>query len=213
MRIVIFGASGGTGSELVRQALIRGDLEVTAFVRDAGSLEPASRLRIVTGDALNDTDVAQAIAGQDAVLSALGGDVTDRDLLQRCMSNIIAGMKQTRVERLIVLSAAGAVDGDAALAEQNVVTKTVMKAVNATLLKAPMQDHAAQDHLIVDSGLRYTIVNPPRLTDSEQTGHYRVDETALPAGATSISRADVAEFMLDQLDSPKFENKAVFIGV
>ncbi|HEV7179446.1 MAG TPA: NAD(P)H-binding protein, partial [Candidatus Baltobacteraceae bacterium] len=90
MRILVFGASGGTGREIVRQALIRGDLEVTAFVRNPDGLEPASRLRVVRGNALDGDAVREAMRSQHAVLSALGGrDAAGADLLSRSIVNIV----------------------------------------------------------------------------------------------------------------------------
>lgn len=214
MRILIFGAAGKTGAELVRQALIRGDLDVTAFIHDHNGLEPASRLSIVRGDARNDEDVRAAVRGQDAVLSALGPHGTSDDgLLEAAMTAIVGAMRSEGVRRLVVLSAAEALDADAALAEQNVITKTVLRAVSTTALSSVMHDHARQDAVVEASGLDYTIVLPARLTDGEQTGHYRVDATALPPGATTLTRADAAEFMLRQLDDAKFVGKNVYVGV
>ncbi len=213
MRILVFGASGGTGREIVRQALIRGDLEVTAFVRDSSALEPASRLRIFQGDALSEEAVREAIAGQDAVLSALGGrNIANAELLQQAIPNVIAAMNAHNVARLIVLGAAGAADMNEALQHQNVGTKVVFRTVAATVLSGPMHDHAAQERLVRESGLDYTIVHAARLNDDPAMGNYRVEEDGLPAGATTISRASVAEFMLDQLDTRKYVGKAPYIG-
>ncbi len=213
MRILVLGASGGTGREIVRQALIRGDLEVTAFVRDPSSLEPASRLRVIQGDALSEEAVRDAVAGQEAVLSALGGrNTANADLLQTAISNVITAMRAHAINRLIVLGAAGAADMNEALQHQNVGTKVVFRTVAATVLSGPMHDHAAQERLIRDSDLDFTIVHAARLNDDSATGNYRVEEDGLPAGATVISRSSVAEFMLDQLDTRKYVRKAPYIG-
>jgi len=214
MRILVFGASGGTGREIVRQALIRGDLEVTAFVRDPASLEPASRLRILQGDVLDADAVAAATQNQDAVLSALGGkNSANADLLQHAIPNIIAGMQSNGVRRLIVLSAAGAADMNEALRHQRMFAKVMFRTVAATVLSGPMHDHAAQERIVRDCELDYTIVHSARFSDEPVVGRYRVEEDALPAGATTISRSSVAEFMLDQLDTKKYVRKAPYIGV
>src|ERR1700719_2009776 len=145
MRILVFRASGGTGREIVRQALIRGDLEVTAFVRDPQDIEPASRLHVMQGDALDAGAVRQAIEDQHAVLSALGSrNSSNAELLERAIVNVIDGMHAQQVRRLIVLSAAGADDLNEALRHQSVPAKLVYRTVAATVLSGPMHDHAAQ---------------------------------------------------------------------
>ena len=102
MKIAVFGASGGTGREFVRQGLAQGH-EVTVFVRNPQSFTSADRLRVVVGDALNDKSVATAIAGQQAVLSALGArSLADETLLPESMKHILAAMKQQGIGRLIV---------------------------------------------------------------------------------------------------------------
>ena len=213
MRILVFGASGGTGREIVSQALIRGDLEVTAFVRNPTALEPASRLRIVQGDALDPAAVTAAIEGQDAVLSALGGrNVANTDLLQRAVTHVIDGMRAHNVRRLIVLGAAGAADMNEALQHQNPGAKVMFRTVAATVLSGPMHDHAAQERIILASDLDYTLVHAARLTDDAEAGSYRVEDDGLPKGATSVPRRSVADFMLDQLDTPKYVRKAPYIG-
>lgn len=214
MRILVFGASGGTGREIVRQALIRGDLEVTAFVRDPTPVEPASRLRIVQGDVLDPDAVNEAMENQDAVLSALGGkSVANSDLLQHAIRNVIGAMQAHGVRRLIVLSAAGAADMNEALRHQGMGAKVMFRTVAATVLSGPMHDHAAQERIVRECDLEYTIVHAARLNDEPVIGRYRVEEDGLPAGATTISRASVAEFMLDQLDTNKYVRKAPYIGV
>ncbi len=213
-RILVFGATGGTGREIVRQALIRGDLEVTAFARNPLDVEPASRLRVVGGDALNADAVAAAMDGQNAVLSALGSrTAANATLLAHAIPAIVAAMNDRGIRRLIVLGAAGALDMNEALQHQNARTKVMYRTVAATVLSAAMHDHATQERLLRESDLDYTIVHAARLLDEPQTGNYRVESDGLPAGATTISRGDVAEFMLDQLDTSKHLRKAPYIGV
>lgn len=213
MRIVVFGASGGTGREIVEQALIRGD-DVTAFVRDASALEPASRLRVVVGDVLNAEVVREAIVGQNGVLSALGSRPHEgHDVLERGLANIIAAMSETGVRRIVIISTAGAANLDEALTHQSLAGKIVLRTMASTVLRGPIADGLAQERLLEASDLEYTIVRPPRLTDERRTGRYRVDEEGLPPGAVSISRGDVAEFMLMQLDSDKYIRKAPYIGM
>ena len=112
MKMVVFGASGGTGRELVRQGLAQGH-DVTVFVRNPAAYTGGDRLRVVIGDALDPQAVALAISGQDAALSALGGTLSDETLLPESMGHILAAMKQAGVRRLIVLGASGVWPGAA----------------------------------------------------------------------------------------------------
>ena len=213
MRIVVFGASGGTGREIVKQSLIRG-FEATAFVRDPSTMEPASRLTIVSGDALDLEAVERAVVGHHAVLSVLGNrPQSAQDFLARAIGNIIAAMKTSNVRRLVVLAAAGALDMNETLQHQTVRTKMVFRTRAATLMSHTLREHAEYERVVVASDLDYTIVHAARLLDEAQTGRYRVEEDGLPQGATTISRADVAEFMLDQLDTDKYVRKRPYIGV
>jgi len=210
MKIVIFGASGGTGRELVRQGLAQGH-EVTVFVRDPKSFTGVDRLRLVMGDARNGKAVALAIAGQDAVLSALGSrSLGDETLLPESMGHILAGMKQEGVRRLIVLGASGV--GPGAEKRLSAGTQLFLRVLQATMLKKPFQAQRAMQMRIVASDTDWTVVQPPRLLNKAGTGQFRVDEEALPAGGTRIARADVATFMLALLGSAEWIRKSPFIG-
>src|ERR1700744_6227790 len=112
MKILIFGASGGTGRELVSQGRTQGH-EVTAFVRNPAAFTGGDHLRVVVGDVHDDKAVAAAMAGQDAVLSALGGTLSDDTLLPESIGHILAAMKREGVRRLIVLGASGVWPGAA----------------------------------------------------------------------------------------------------
>jgi putative NADH-flavin reductase len=197
MKIVIFGASGGTGQELVTQALAAGH-EVSAFVRSPGSLPPRDGLRVIQGDALDRDAVVAAIAGQDAVLSALGARTLGKsDLLERAITYILEGMHAHGVRRLIVLGAAGALHD--ANRRQTLGRRIFFRIFASTMLRYPMADSAAQERRIESSDVEYTVVHPPRLLDTPRTGQYRVETDGLPPGGFQISRGDVAEFMLKQL--------------
>ena len=194
MNVVVFGANGGTGKALVDGALAK-RYAVTAFVRDPSSLQAREGLRIVQGDALDAAAVSAAIAGQDAVLSALGSrSIGKSDLLDRASANIITGMNEHRVKRLIVLGAAGALHDPTV--HQSAQRKIFFTLIKNTLLKNPLADSGKQERRIEASDLEYTIVHPPRLLDDPAAGKYRVDPDGLPVNSDSISRADVADFML-----------------
>ncbi|HLH06654.1 MAG TPA: NAD(P)H-binding protein [Terriglobales bacterium] len=156
MKILIFGASGGTGRELVRQGLAAGH-QVTAFVRNPDSLAEAPGLRVVQGDVYATVQVAAAIEGQNAVLTALGARTLGRsDLLQKASANIIAGMKRHGVKRLIVLGAAGAYR-DAAKNGSS-LQRFFLQVLKHTLLKHPFISSAIQQQQVESSGLDFTVV-------------------------------------------------------
>lgn len=210
MKVVIFGASGATGQKLVKQALPAGH-EVTAFVRDPATTARLGDVRTVQGDVRDQAAVSSAIDGQDAVLSALGArSLKERGLLESAMSNIIVGMTEHGVRRIVVLGAAGALHD--AHKYQSVTTKLVYWIIRRTLLKNPLDDQAAQERLIEASALDYTVVYPPRLTNSPRTGSYRVQGDGLPPHGSRIARADVAEFMVKELEAGSFVRQGPYIA-
>ena len=211
MRILVFGASGATGTHVIEQGLVRGDT-ITAFVRSPEKIEPSSRLSVVQGDALDAAAVRMAMPGHDAVICALGTRGESHDLLGRAIVNIIDAMHAANVRRIIALSAAGATGLDEALAHQNLASKLVMRTAASTIMRGMHQDALALERALEESDLDYTIVRAARLTDAPRSGSYRVDEEALPSGSLSIPRGDVAEFMLMELDGERFIRKRPYIA-
>jgi len=212
MKLVIFGASGGTGQHLVQQALAQRHT-VTAFARRPESImaAPAPGLKVVQGDIHDATAVASVIAGQDVVLSALGARNLGRsDVLGVGIRNILAGMAAHGVNRIIVLGASGA--GQDAGKHLGVVTRLFLKLVKATILREPFRSQREQEALLEASPVQYTIVRPPRLLDRPITEHYRVQEDGLPPGGLTIPRADVAHFMLLQLTDTRWIRKGPYVA-
>ena len=201
MKVLVFGASGRTGRELVRQA-IAGGHDVTAFVRNPAAFAAAEHLRIATGDVHDPAAVNIAMIEQEAVLSALGGTISDEDLLPRSMENILAAMQRNKVRRLIVLGAAGAIEST--LKRMPALTHMVFRIFMGTLLRKPFKSQRAMQELIRASDTDWTIVQPPRLVNEPATGRIRVDGDALPEKASRISRADLAAFMVAQLKSTEW---------
>lgn len=201
MRVLIFGASGRTGCELVRQAIAAGH-EVTVFMRNQATFTAAEHLRIATGDAHDPAAVNNAMIEQEAVLSAFGGTLSDEDLLPRSMANILAAMKCYGARRLIVLGAAGAVGST--LRRMPAVSRTVFRVVIGTLLRKPFKSQSAMQEIIRASDTDRTIVQPPRLVNAPATGKVPVDAEALPEKGSRISRADLAAFMVAQLENTEW---------
>ena len=211
MRIVIFGASGGTGKELVRQGVERGH-QVTAFVRNPHALPTAQgNVRPVVGDALDPQAVSTAIEGQEAVLSALGPRTLAKDpLLPESMWHILAAMKSHSVPRLVVLGAAGVWPG--ATRDLSAGGKLIMSFLHSVMLKQVFSEHRDMQRQIQNSTTQWTIVQPPFLSNAAGRGQYRVAADTLPSRGMRIARADVAHFMLAQLGSPEWVRKLPYIA-
>jgi putative NADH-flavin reductase len=210
MKIVIFGATGATGQELVKQALAAGH-EVTALARNPTKLALRVQLRVVKGNALDAESVAGAIAGQESVITALGSrSLNDNVLLPRSMGHILAGMKQHGVRRLIVTGASGTMPK----AEERLgpIKRGIFRLVKATLLRKPFQSQTEMQKMVRASDTEWTIVQPPRLLNTAGRGQVRIDGEALPANGVTIPRADVAKFMLEQLTSPEWVRRDVYIA-
>jgi putative NADH-flavin reductase len=210
MKIIVFGANGRTGKLIVTQALAKGHT-VTAYARNIEGLPQDPHLRALQGDVFDFAAVVDAIRGHRAVLSALGANTRKKsDVLAEAIPNILEGMRQEYVNRLIVLGAAGAGPGWGKY--QNALTTMALWTAKKTVLKHPFIDQAAQERLLAASEVDYTIVRAPRLMDGPFTGTYRVLPDALPPGALRINRADVADFMLQQLTDPRFHRQGPYIG-
>jgi len=204
MKLTIFGATGGTGLELVKQALERGHA-VTAFVRNPASLAAhGAGLAIATGDVHDLASVERAIQGQDAVLCALGSRDLKKNMIRtEGTANIIQAMKKAQVRRLTVVSAMG-------IGESWNSLSMINKLFLAVLLKNTLKDHAAQEAAVRNSGLAWSIVRPSGLTDAPRTGIYSVGEN-IRAKTSRIARADVADLILDDLEKGALVGKAVTI--
>jgi putative NADH-flavin reductase len=210
MKIVIFGATGATGQELVKQALASGH-EVTALARNPAKLAQYAGLRVMKGDALDAKAVAGAIAGQEVVITALGSrSLNDNVLLPRSMTHILAGMKQHGVRRLIVTGASGTMpEAEERLGPDK---RGIFRLVKATLLRKPFESQTEMQKMVRASDTEWTIVQPPRLLNTVGKGRIRVDGEALPTNGVTIPRADVAKFMLEQLTSPDWVRRDVYIA-
>ena len=210
MKIVIFGATGGIGLELLKQASAAGH-EVTAFARNPLKLPTEPSVRVAEGNALNADAVRNAIAGQEAVISALGArSLTDATLLPESMRYILVGMKQHGVRRLIVTGASGTMSQ----AEERLppVKRMVFRLVKATLLRRVFASQTAMQAMVRSSDTEWTIVQPQRLVNAPGKGRARVDGEALPVNGVVIPRADVARFMLAQLESAEWARRDVYVA-
>jgi putative NADH-flavin reductase len=197
MKILVLGATGATGRHLVEQALDQGH-RVTAIARNPDKLDTRSRdLTVVPGDVTDPLAVERAVVSQDAVICALGSSTPLRrdPTLVTGVANLVAAMQRHHVRRLVYLSFLGVRDGRSQLSPlgKYVVAPLILRKVAA--------DHADKEAIIRQSALDWVIVRPPRLTNGPRTGVYRSGEHIKATMAIPrISRADLAEVMLAQLD-------------
>jgi putative NADH-flavin reductase len=211
MNISIFGASGATGRLLTERCLAAG-YEVAALVRRPAEFVYTGRVRVVEGSAFGAEAVRRTVEGADVVLSALGARSLRReDVLERAVPLIIEAMRQAGVRRIIALGSAGAKD-DSLKKQAAWRRRFVQNIVYNTFLKWPVASQVAQWKTLSGSGLDWTMVMPPMLTNGHGRGNYRVDGETLPAGALRIARSDVADFMMAQIGSAEWVGKGVYIA-
>jgi putative NADH-flavin reductase len=197
MKLVVLGATGGTGLEMVRRAVDQGH-SVTAFVRSAERLAPfLDRITVRQGDLLKSDELAEAIRDHDAVLSGFGPRLpiskTDEDLLHRFALTLTTAMRHAGVRRVVI-------ESTAFLFKDSVVPPTYL--FGRLFFSSVVVDASAMEQVLQKSELDWTIVRPPKLTDKPYTGKYRVREGHLPHFGFSISRADVADCFVKAVADP-----------
>jgi len=208
MNLLIVGATGGTGQQLVSQALERGH-RVTALVRKEPSPEPRPGLITVLGNVLDASSLDRAVPGQNAVLSALGHKQFFRPtrILSEGTRNLIGAMRRHGVRRFVCETALGISD---AWWQMGIYYTLFVRPVIVPLY---FWDKARQEAVIRASDLDWTIVRPGALTNGPKRGHYRHGpRVGHWLWTVRISRADVAAFMLDQLTDGRYVRTAVGVA-
>ncbi len=209
MKLTVFGATGGVGKEIVRQALAAGH-EVTAVVRDPARLSvTGAGLTVFRSDLAGPEGVRKAVAGRDAVLSGLGArGRKDAGITTRLTRTVLGAMEAEGVRRLVVVSAAPV--GPSA-DRQPFVDRLVGRLVSAAL-KPVYVDLAAMEGELSHSAADWTSVRPPRLLDGRLTGKYRTVVGGTPRSGRTLARADVAHAMLAVLADPATVRQGVGVA-
>jgi len=200
MKLLILGAAGRTGRLLVDQALAAGHT-VTAFVHSAGDQIP--NVTTIVGDARSAADLEKALHGQDAVISTLGSSKPGDRMIASSTAALIDAAQKQNVKRVIMMSSFLATPNF----QPNLIVRLALKVMGSIV-----RDINSGEDQLRKSGLDYTIVYATRLTNDPLNPHYRVVSETEKVGATdSISRADVAEFLLRQLSDTTYVRKSVLI--
>ena len=209
MQLTVLGGTGRIGRLIVEQALAAGH-DVTVLVRDPRKLGPiAGRVRVVRGSVSDAAAVGEAVAGADAVISALGPDGNAADQVVKLrdgMRIVIGAMRGSGVRRIVNLSGA-AIDapGDRKPTLDRFASR-IVRLVSGHVVAAKQ----AEFDELVASGLEWVAVRPPLVTNGPHIGRYRSGPNVLHPGAR-ISRSDIADFMLAQAVEPTFAQAAPFV--
>jgi len=220
MKLTIFAATGGIGRQALEQAVAAGH-DVTAVVRNPKKL--SREVRVVTADlaAPDPAALESAVKGADAVLSGLGPrSASEAGIAWQGTRAIVQAMKATEVRRIVAVSAApiGTVPspGRPKPPKHDPGDGFFMRNLFGPLIKAALRKHyadlALMEDILRDSGLDWTVVRPPRLTDGPVTGTYRTAYGQNLRRGLFVSRADVAHLMLRVLEQPKTLGEAIGIA-
>ena len=207
-QLLVLGATGRTGQHVVAEALRRG-YEVTAFVRDAARLGVKSeRLRVQAGDITGHEGIlTSAMNGQDAVISVLGvgKSFKSRGFISAATPRVLRSMEAAGIRRLIFTSAYG-------VGETRRDVPPIPRLFMRTLLRDVYRDKEAGEVALRSSLLDWTIVYPAGLLDRPATGQFRAGERLALRGFPTIARADLAGFLLDQVDDVQYLRKGVLVS-
>jgi putative NADH-flavin reductase len=211
MNLSIFGATGATGNLLTERSLAAGH-RVKVLARSPQNFPFRDRVEMVQGDAKDLAAVRETVRGSDLVFNALGArSLGKEDVLEIAVPLIVTAMQEQRVRRIIALGSSGALD--TALDKQPAYRRWIVEnIVYKTLLKWPVASQRAQYAALSTSGLDWTMVMPPMLTNDAARGSYRLDGDALPRNGSRIARADVADFMMLQIGNPQWVRRGVYIA-
>jgi putative NADH-flavin reductase len=205
MKVLVIGAAGKSGEALVNEALAAGH-KVTAFVPGSSQYKKEN-VRVVAGDVMDVAAVDVAVAGQDAVIDALGGKTPWKvtTMETNAAHNIVDAMQRNGVRQLLKISVVGAGESvkKAGFFNEHVLMRTFLRGL--------LVDKAGMEAEIEGSNLKWTLVRPPMLTDREKTGIARVLSTEGGEKAHKIARADLAAFMVQQLESGRYLRQAVTV--
>ena len=206
-RIAIFGATGKTGRRVLERAL-RAGFDVQALVRDPAKVGVRStQLQLIHGDVLDSDAVDLAVGGAETVFSLFGQVKGSPRTLQTDGTRLIVDtMKRHGISRLVTLSGGGLRAPEDRPGPMDHVMRVLLK----TLAGHVLADAEGHLRVLRESGMDWTVVRGPRLTEDPGQGHYRVGYVGGGAGS-SISRDDLADFLLTQVEDRSYVGKLPFV--
>lgn len=208
-KIALFGSSGQTGQQFLIQALERGYI-IKALVRNVGAVSQTSpNLVVIQGDVLNLSDVEKTVEGCDLVISLFGHVKNSPEWLQSDgTSNIIKAMKKFNVSKIVSLSGGGLPFPEK---DEPKFMDKVIRTIMSIVVPKVLNDAVKHAELLKSSGLKWSIVRGPRLTNDPKVGKYSVGWVGVNA-SSKISRADLADFIVTQLEDDTFNHQMPFIS-
>ncbi|MHA4811207.1 NAD(P)-dependent oxidoreductase [Flavitalea flava] len=199
-KIIVFGATGGTGKLVVEQALQAGH-QVTVVVRDPDKLAIRhQQLKIIKGDVFQQNSFGDAIKGQDAVVSCLGvRKIGPTTVYSEGIRNIMEAMQEANIKRLICLSAGAVIVPP----KSSLLIKFVTKNILQKIFRSPYADMLIMEKILLESNLSWTVIRAPWLRDTKHTGKYRTAINEHLRNLSKISRADLADYIVNHLTDEK----------
>ncbi|CAH3167701.1 unnamed protein product [Porites evermanni] len=207
-KLAVFGASGPSGQEVVKQALAKGH-SVTAVVRSPDKFTLShENLEVVKGDVFQADSLIPILEGKNAVMSCLGFHrgtfFTPTTLYSKSITEIITAMERNGIERLVCITG---------IYTQNDPGNPRWITMLRPFMRSFINDMVLMENTVMQSNLIYTIMRPPILTNGAATDNYMVAEGQfVPKASSSLSRADLAHFMLKSLQSNEWDKKGMAIA-
>jgi len=206
-KLLVLGATGGTGRLIASQAVARG-YDTAVLARSAGKAGDLKGAKLIVGDARDEIALREALEGRDAVISALGTPASpfrEVTLLSSATQALVSAMKSAQVSRLVCITGMGAGDsaGHGGFVFDNVIFPLLLRKVYA--------DKNRQEKIVRDSGLDWVLVRPSVLNDKPERDTIRTLTDLSGFHGGTISRADVARFALDQLGSDAWLHRSPLI--
>jgi putative NADH-flavin reductase len=208
MKLTVFGATGGTGSQVVDQGLAAGH-EVRAVVRDPTRVADRVGLEVIVADVMDPATIVEAVTGADAVISTIGtrSGRAPTTVCADSSRSIVEAMHKAGTRRLVVVSGTGPFDEG-----EGPGMRYVVKPIGRLFLKNVFADFVAMEEIVRASGLDWTVIRPPSLTDKPFTGRYRTRRDLNVPRSFTVSRADVAHLILTVSGDPDTYGHAISIA-
>ncbi|MGI8466872.1 MAG: NAD(P)-dependent oxidoreductase [Pyrinomonadaceae bacterium] len=209
MKIAIIGGTGSVGRKVVEQCLENGD-KVIVVARNPKAISTThERLETRAGDVSDEKSIEKAVLGTELIVSAIGMSNAKEPtaFYSEGMTNIVKAMQSCQIKRIIAVGASGYVNKP----RQTFLIRLVQKYIIQKILRYTYEDLMRMETVLRKSNLDWTIVRPTRLTHGKRTGKYRAEPETV-VGGTSISRADVADFIVNHLTDQETYRKAIGIA-